>query len=45
MISFRFESGTGSVIVGETTYTVGDGDVVIVPAGTQHNIINTGLIL
>lgn len=40
---FRFESGTGSVIVGETTYTVGDGDVVIVPAGTQHNIINTGI--
>jgi mannose-6-phosphate isomerase-like protein (cupin superfamily) len=39
---FRFESGLGTVIVGETEYKVGDGDAVIVPAGTQHNVINTG---
>jgi mannose-6-phosphate isomerase-like protein (cupin superfamily) len=39
---FRFESGTGTVIVGETTYEVADGDVVIVPAGTAHNVINSG---
>ncbi len=39
---FRFESGLGTVIVGETEYKVGDGDVVVVPAGTQHNVINTG---
>lgn len=38
---FRFEKGDGKVIVGETEYTVEDGDTVIVPAGTQHNIINT----
>lgn len=38
---FRFEKGEGKVIVGETEYTVGDGDVVIVPAGTEHNVINT----
>jgi mannose-6-phosphate isomerase-like protein (cupin superfamily) len=38
---FRFESGEGKVIVGETIYMVGDGDVVIIPAGTEHNIINT----
>ena len=37
---FRFEEGTGKVVVGETEYMVGDGDVVIVPAGTQHNVIN-----
>lgn len=37
---FRFEKGEGKVIVGETEYQVGDGDVVIVPAGTQHNVIN-----
>jgi mannose-6-phosphate isomerase-like protein (cupin superfamily) len=39
---FRFEEGLGTVIVGETEYKVGDGDVVIVPAGTQHNVMNTG---
>ncbi len=38
---FRFEKGQGKVIIGETEYKVGDGDVVIVPSGTQHNIINT----
>ncbi len=38
---FRFENGNGKVIVGETEYIVGDGDTVIVPAGTQHNVINT----
>lgn len=38
---FRFEKGDGKVIVGETEYMVEDGDTVIVPAGTQHNIINT----
>ena len=39
---FRFESGSGKVIIGETEYTVGDGDAVVVPAGTPHNVINTG---
>jgi mannose-6-phosphate isomerase-like protein (cupin superfamily) len=38
---FRFEAGEGKVIVGETEYVVKDGDVIIVPAGTAHNIINT----
>lgn len=38
---FRFESGAGKVIVNDTEYIVGDGDVVIIPAGAQHNIINT----
>lgn len=37
---FRFEKGEGKVVVGETEYTVEDGDTVIVPAGTQHNVIN-----
>lgn len=39
---FRFEAGQGAVVVGETRYEVADGDAVIVPAGTQHNVINTG---
>jgi len=38
---FRFESGEGKVIIDGNEEIVGDGDVVIVPAGAQHNIINT----
>lgn len=38
---FRFEKGEGKVIIDETEYVVGDGDSVIVPAGSQHNVINT----
>lgn len=38
---FRFDKGEGKVIVGETEYAVTDGDTVIVPAGTEHNVINT----
>lgn len=37
---FRFESGTGKVVVNGTEYTVGDGDAVIVPAGAEHNVTN-----
>lgn len=39
---FRFEAGQGAVVVNETRYEVADGDTVIVPAGTQHNVVNTG---
>jgi mannose-6-phosphate isomerase-like protein (cupin superfamily) len=39
---FRFESGTGKVIINETEYEVTDGDAVIVPRGARHNVINTG---
>ncbi len=38
---FRFEEGTGRVIVNETEYEVGDGDAVIIPMGAKHNVINT----
>ncbi len=37
---FRFEQGQGRVIVNETEYLVENGDVVIIPSGSQHNIIN-----
>jgi len=37
---FRFEKGQGKVIINETVYEVTDGDAVIVPAGSQHNVIN-----
>jgi mannose-6-phosphate isomerase-like protein (cupin superfamily) len=39
---FRFESGTGKVVINETEYEVSDGDAVIVPRGAKHNVINTG---
>ncbi|MBN2306879.1 cupin domain-containing protein [Candidatus Peregrinibacteria bacterium] len=38
---FRFEEGQGKVIIDDNEYEVGDGDVIIVPAGAEHNIINT----
>lgn len=37
----RFEAGSGKVIVDDSEYEVADGDVVIVPAGAKHNVINT----
>jgi len=38
---FRFERGTGKVIIDETEYEVVGGDGVIVPQGAKHNVINT----
>jgi mannose-6-phosphate isomerase-like protein (cupin superfamily) len=38
---FRFEKGTGKCIIDGNAYELGDGSVIIVPAGAQHNIINT----
>ena len=38
---FRFESGEGKVITEENEIAVKDGDVIVIPAGTVHNIINT----
>jgi len=38
---FRFERGLGLCIIDGNEYEVGDGVAVVVPAGAQHNIINT----
>lgn len=38
---FRFEMGQGKCIINGNEYQVGDGDVIIVPAGAKHNVINT----
>lgn len=38
---FRFEAGFGKVIIDGHEYDVKDGDSVIVPAGAEHNVINT----
>lgn len=39
---FRFEEGEGKVIVNDNEYAVEDGSAVIVPAGSMHNVVNTG---
>lgn len=39
---FRFEAGSGQVLIDGTTYEVSDGFAVVVPAGANHNVINTG---
>lgn len=38
---FRIDGGTGKVIIDDNEYEVSDGSAVIVPAGAQHNVINT----
>lgn len=38
---FRIEEGNGLAIIGNNKFELSDGSVVIVPAGTKHNIINT----
>ena len=37
-----FVSGVGKAIIGGETRTVQQGDLVIVPAGVQHNFVNDG---
>jgi mannose-6-phosphate isomerase-like protein (cupin superfamily) len=38
---FRFEKGTGKVIIDGEECSVADGTAVIVPAGSWHNVINS----
>lgn len=38
---FRFDAGSGQVIIDDNTYEVSDGSAIIVPAGASHNVINT----
>lgn len=38
---FRFESGQGKVVIDSHEFSVEVDDAVIVPAGAEHNIINT----
>ena len=37
---FRFESGKGLCTINGNIYNIKAGDVIIVPAGAKHNIIN-----
>lgn len=38
----RVEKGTGTAILSDISHDITDGSVIIVPAGTKHNVINTG---
>jgi mannose-6-phosphate isomerase-like protein (cupin superfamily) len=37
----RFEAGHGKVLLDDNEYEVRNGDAVIVPAGSKHNVVNT----
>ncbi|OGV88613.1 cupin [Microgenomates group bacterium RBG_19FT_COMBO_39_10] len=37
---FRIEEGQAKVIIDGEEHLVGDGDAIIVPGGSQHNVIN-----
>lgn len=37
---FRFETWKGKCIIDGNEYEVSDGSAIIVPAGSQHNVIN-----
>lgn len=39
---FRVEKGTGTAILSDISHSIQDGSVIIIPAGTKHNVINTG---
>ncbi len=38
---FRIEKGQGQCIIDGNVSEVSDGTAIVVPAGTQHNIVNT----
>src|ERR1035437_6134257 len=38
---FRFEKGEGKCIIDGNEYELKDGTAIVVPAGAQHNVINT----
>lgn len=38
----RIEEGTGKVVLDGDAHDLKDGSVVVIPAGIEHNILNTG---
>jgi len=38
---FRFEKGQGKCLIDGNEYEIRDGVAVVVPAGAEHNVINT----
>lgn len=36
----RVEKGEGKVVIDNEEHSIKDGDAIIIPAGTEHNVIN-----
>lgn len=41
---FRIEVGQGKVVVEGKETPIKDGTAIVIPAGTRHNVINTGSV-
>jgi mannose-6-phosphate isomerase-like protein (cupin superfamily) len=39
---FRVEKGTGEVVIDSRRTPIEDGTAILVPAGSRHNVMNTG---
>lgn len=39
---FRVEKGKGQIVIDGTTHKIKSDDAIMVPAGSRHNLINTG---
>jgi len=39
---FRVDQGSGLVIINKEEHKIEDGFAIVVPAGSEHNLINTG---
>lgn len=39
---FRIETGKGEIVADNKVYRISDGDGILIPKGTVHNIRNTG---
>src|SRR3989339_2061227 len=38
---FRVEKGTGKCVIDGNEYEITDGSAIVVPAGAQHNVLNS----
>lgn len=38
----RIENGVGTAILDGVTHDIADGSVIVIPAGAEHNVVNTG---
>jgi len=41
---FRIEKGRGKCVIDGNEYEIQDGSAIVVPAGAEHNVINTSSI-
>lgn len=39
----RVEAGTGSVVLNGEPHEISDGSAIVIPAGVEHNVVNTSL--